>query len=249
MAGESSVIATLRGAPNFRDLAGLRTQGGDTVAPGRLLRSGQLGELHEEDIARLRQWLGADVCVIDLRGEPERAKLACALPDAVVHSLPIEPSVAQRLDAIVASGQPLTVPVARGFMADAYRGFTRNARAQVAALFEHALARAGRPMVVHCAAGKDRTGFMVAMLLAALDVPRTAIMDDYLLTNQRVQVRESKRYRAEIMEVLGTVRAEFLEAAFEAIEADFGGLDAYLVQAAALTPERRVRLRQALLNP
>ena len=238
----------LLGAPNFRDLGGLRTQDGRTVAHGRLLRSGQLGELHAEDIARLRQWLGADVCVIDLRGQAERVKLGCALPGAIVHSLPIEPSVAHRLDAIVAVGQPLAVPVARGFMADAYQGFVRNARAQVAALFEHALAREGRPMVVHCAAGKDRTGFMVAMLLAALDVPRAAIMEDYLLTNQRVQPKDSKRYPPEILEVLGTVRAEFLEAAFEAIEAEFGGLDAYLAQAAALTPERRARLRQALLN-
>lgn len=247
MAGESRLITMLLGAPNFRDLAGLRTRGGRTVAQGRLLRSGQLGDLHEEDIERLRLWLGADVCVIDLRGEAERAKHACALDYAVVHCLPIEPSVAQKLDAMVTSGQPLTVPVARGYMADAYRGFVR-ARTQVAALFEHAVAREGRPMVVHCAAGKDRTGFIVAMLLAALDVPRAAIMDDYLLTNQRIQVKENKRYPPEIMEVLGTVRAEFLEAAFEAIEADYGSLDAYLAQAAALTAEQRARLQQAVLN-
>lgn len=238
----------LHGAPNFRDLGGLRTRHGRMLAPGRLLRSGQLGDLHQEDIERLRLWLGADICVIDLRGEAERARHACALHHAVVHSLPIEPSVAQKLDALAASGEPLTVPVARGYMADAYRGFVHNARAQVAGLFEHALAREGRPIVVHCAAGKDRTGFMVALLLAALDVPRAQIMDDYLLTNERVRPKESTRYPPEILEVLGTVRADFLEAAFEAIEAGFGGVDTYLAQAAALTPERRARLQGALLN-
>jgi len=104
-------------------------------------------------------------------------------------------------------------------------------------------------MVIHCAAGKDRTGFMVALLLAALDVPRATIMDDYLVTNQRVALRGSKRYPPEIMEVLGTARAEFLEAAFDMIESGFGGIHVYLSQAAALTAERRARLQESLLTP
>jgi protein-tyrosine phosphatase len=239
----------LRGAPNFRDLGGLRARDGRSIAPGRLLRSGQLGELHAEDIAQLIDWLGTDVCVIDLRGASERTRRACALPHAVVHSLPIEPSVAQQLDAVLASGQPLTAAMTRAFMTEAYRNFVRHARAQVASLFAHALERAGRPLVVHCAAGKDRTGFMVAMLLAALDVPRASILEDYLLTNQRVQPRASRRYAPEVMEVLGTVRAEFLQAAFDLIDTGYGGCEAYLQQAAALTPERRERLQRAVLSP
>lgn len=239
----------LRGARNFRDLGGLRTREGRYIAPGRLLRSGHLGELHEEDIAHLTGELGADVCVIDLRGVSERIRQTCALPHAVVHSLPIEPSVAQRLDAVLASGGALTPLMAREFMTEAYLNFVRHAHDQVAGLFTHAIERAGRPLVVHCAAGKDRTGFMVAMLLAALDVPRAAILDDYLLTNQRVRPRQSLRYAPEIMAVLDTVRAEFLEAAFELIDSDFGGSEGYLRQAAALTSERRRRLQEGLLSP
>ncbi|WP_038200282.1 tyrosine-protein phosphatase [Xenophilus azovorans] len=239
----------LRGAPNFRDLGGLGTREGRFIAPGRLLRSGQLGELHAEDIEHLAAWLGADVCVIDLRGASERLRQACALPQAVVHSLPIEPSVALKLDTAIASGQDLTPAMARAFMAEAYRGFVRKAQAQATSLFAHVLDRAGRPLVVHCAAGKDRTGFMVALLLSALDVPRETILEDYLLTNQRVQPRESRRYAPEIMEVLGTVRAEFLEAAFDLIDEGFGGTARYLQQAAALTPQRRARLHEVLLSP
>ncbi len=241
--------AMLRGAPNFRDLGGMRTRGGRSIAPGRLLRSGQLGELHEEDVALLTRWLGTDVCVIDLRGASERVRQACVLPHAVVHSLPIEPSVAQKLDAALADGLALTPAMARDCMTEAYRNFVRHAHGQVASLFTHVLERAGRPLVVHCAAGKDRTGFMVAMLLSALDVPRATILEDYLLTNQRVRPRESHRYPPEIMEVLGTVRSEFMEAAFALIDTGFGGSDAYLRQAAALTPERRARLQESLLSP
>jgi protein-tyrosine phosphatase len=238
----------LQGAPNFRDVGGLRSRDGRTLACGRLLRSGQLGELHEADVAALERWLGADVCVIDLRGRAERSRRACALPQATVHSLPIEPSVAQKLDALIAAGETRLAHATSELMAEAYRNFARNARAHLGALFEHALARSGKPMVVHCTAGKDRTGFMIAMLLSALDVPRATILDDYLVTNQRVQVKDSARYPREVMEVLGTVQPDFLQAAFETIDVEFGGCDAYLQSAAGLTPQRRARVQQAVLT-
>jgi protein-tyrosine phosphatase len=249
MAGEAGMNGPVRllGAPNFRDVGGLRTRDGRIVAPGRLLRSGQLGELHRDDILALERWLGTDVCVIDLRGAAERAKRACSLPRATVHSLPIEPSVAHKLDALIAAGEPRLAHVTSGLMAEAYRNFARNARGHVATLFEHALARGGRPLLVHCTAGKDRTGFMIAMLLSALDVPREAILEDYLATNQRMAVRESERYPREVMEVLGTVRPDFLHAAFNTIDTEFGGCDAYLQKAATLTAERRALLQQHLL--
>ncbi|TFZ02724.1 tyrosine-protein phosphatase [Ramlibacter henchirensis] len=249
MAGPDRLAAMLHGAPNFRDLGGLPTHDGRTVRPGCLLRSGQLGDLHAGDIELLHARVGRDVCVIDLRGAGERAgKPACALPGATVHSLPIEPTVARKLDALAAAGMSLEVEAARRFMREAYEGFARNAHAQLAMLFEHVLSRAGRPLLVHCAHGKDRTGFMVAMLLSALGVQRAAIMEDYLLTNQRVVPRASGRYPAGILHVLGSVRAEYLQAAFDAIDAQ-GGVDAYLERAGGLTPPRRERLRQALLTP
>jgi protein-tyrosine phosphatase len=239
----------LRGAPNFRDLGGLRTGEGRTIGHRHLLRSGQLGELHAQDIALLRGELGTDLCVIDLRGAAERMKLPCALPQATVHSLPIEPTVAEKLDAAIARGEPPTVQAAQHLMAEAYRNFVRNARTQVGAVFEHVVARAGKPLLVHCTAGKDRTGFTVAMLLGALGVPRDSIMDDYLLTNRCVAPRESGRYPVEILQVLGLIRAEYLEAAFDVIDHEFGGLDAYLHEAAAVTPQCREALWQALLTP
>jgi protein-tyrosine phosphatase len=239
----------LRGAPNYRDLGGTATAEGRSIRSGSLLRCGHLGELHAEDIAVLQQRVGSDVCVLDLRGGIERRKHPCALPRAQVHSLPIEPSVAARLDALVERGEPLTARAAHGFMADAYRNFVRNTRPQMAAVFDHALNRYGKPLLVHCTAGKDRTGFTISLLLLALGVPRSSIMDDYLLTNQRVSRRESARYPAEIMDVLGFVRADYLEAAFAAIDGEFGGVDAFLRDAIGLSPQRREALREALLTP
>src|SRR4051794_41672383 len=90
----------LAGAPNFRDLGGARAADGRSVRHGCVFRSGHLGELHPGDVAALQQHLGEDVCVVDLRGASERTKLACVLPRATVRSVPIEPSVAQKLLAL-----------------------------------------------------------------------------------------------------------------------------------------------------
>ena len=109
------------------------------------------------------------------------------------------------------------------------------------------LERSGHPLVIHCAAGKDRTGFMAAMLLTALDVPADGVLEDYLATNTRVGPRESARFAPEIMQVLGTVQAEFLDAAFDVIASEFGGTGRYLAEAAGLDARRRARLQDLLL--
>lgn len=243
-----SAGVVLRGAPNFRDLGGYATRCGRHVRHGLVFRSGHLGHLEPQDIALLQAHLGEAVCVIDLRGAGERQAAACALPGAVVHSLPVEPTVARRLDVAVASGEPLTQELARGFMREAYHGFARNARPQLAAFFRHLSSGQAQPTVLHCAAGKDRTGFVCAMLLEALGVSRETVMGDYLHTNERLAPKEGGRFPPEVMQVLATVRAEFLDAAYDAIERDFGTVDAYLERAAGVTPAARERLGARFLS-
>ena len=141
-----------------------------------------------------------------------------------------------------------TLRDARRFMAEAYQGFVRNTGPRLAAFFGHVEALGGRALVVHCAAGKDRPGFVAGVLLGALGVPRAAVMQDYLLTNERVPPQEHGRFPPEIMAVLATVQADFLQAAWDAIDAEQGGLDAYLERAAGLTQARRHKLQAALLR-
>jgi protein-tyrosine phosphatase len=119
-----------------------------------------------------------------------------------------------------------------------------------AQLFEHLLA-VDEPAVFHCTAGKDRTGFAAALILQALGVSRTDIMQDYLLTNTlyRHPIPENSKTPAEALAVLWTVQSGFLEAAWEVIDRLPGGFDAYLVQHMGVSASGRQLLRQRYLGP
>lgn len=246
-----SAGAVLAGATNFRDLGGYSTADGRRVRHGRVFRSGHLGGLAPQDIALLQRELGPRVCVVDFRGSQEREKAACLLPGASVHSLPFEPAVAKRLEARAAAGLPLTADATRQFMHDAYRSFVREHRHNWSAFFAHVLERDDdEPLVLHCAAGKDRTGLASALLLSALGVPRDTVMDDYLHTAQRFhyQPREG-RFPLQVMQVIAATEPGFLDAALGAIDEDFGGIAGFLRQGLGLDDAQCERLRMALLEP
>ena len=106
------------------------------------------------------------------------------------------------------------------------------------------------PVVFHCTAGKDRTGFAAALLLSVLGVERGTIMQDYLLTNQlyrRIPALEGSG-PAHVMEVVWQVRPAFLQAAFDVIEREYGGLVGYLSGPVGMQSEELQQLRQALLE-
>ena len=110
------------------------------------------------------------------------------------------------------------------------------------ALFSHLLGDHA-PLVIHCTAGKDRTGFACALILHALGVPDDLIAEDYLLTN-RFYRRDpnASDLPEEIKVVLGSVQASFLAAAFEAISAEYGDLECYFGDGLGLGPAERTSL-------
>jgi protein-tyrosine phosphatase len=240
-------LLPLQGTSNFRDLGGYRSANGRSVRWRRLFRSDHLAGLSEQDVAQL-QALGLSRS-FDLRGERERAAQPYALPGVRVQPLPIEPTVVQRLQELRARGESLTAAHTVRLMQETYRAFVTDNSPRFAELFAHLLER-DLPSVVHCTAGKDRTGFAVALVLLALGVPRQTVMHDYLLTNHHYRMPEAYAGSApnEVLRVLWQVQEDFLHAAFDAIERDFGGLESYLNRALALTPAARERLAQMYLQ-
>jgi protein-tyrosine phosphatase len=237
----------LAGASNFRDLGGYPTAEGRTVRWRQIFRSNHLGHLTEGDIAVVRG-LGIR-SAFDFRGTAERAEASCGMPDITVHSLPVEPTVVAALRALAATGTPLSTAAATDVMRDSYRSYVQQNTSRFRALFAH-LMEDRAPLVIHCTAGKDRTGFACALILHTLGVSDDVISEDYLLTNRfyRRDPSASTDLPDDVKQVLGSVQASFLAAAFEAIDADYGGLENYLRGGLGIGEAERAKLKARYLE-
>jgi protein-tyrosine phosphatase len=244
---EFSRSLSLSGASNFRDLGGYAGQDGRVVRWRRIFRSDHLARLTPQD-AHVLQGLGL-ARAVDFRGQAESSALAYALPAVRYHALPIEPTVVQRAKEMAAAGQRMTAPIAVGLMQDTYRAFVSDNTRQFAALFAHLLDE-DTPLVFHCTAGKDRTGFAAALILLALGVSREVVMQDYLLTNglYRRPVELANTAPSEVLDVIWRVQEDFLQAALHAVERDHGGVERYLEQRLGLHAAARERLHALYLQ-
>jgi protein-tyrosine phosphatase len=237
----------LAGASNFRDLGGYPGKDGRLVRWRQIFRSNHLGHLTEQDAAVLRA-LGVR-SAFDFRGKDERTEALCGIEGIEVHSLPVEPTVVAALRAIRESGTPLSRAHAFDVMQDSYRNYVQVNTPRFRALFAHLLEDRA-PLVIHCTAGKDRTGFACALILHVLGVADEVISEDYLLTNRfyRRDPSASTDLPDEVTQVLGSVQPPFLAAAFQAIDTDYGDLETYLADGLALGPKERAALLQRYLE-
>ncbi|WP_291866995.1 tyrosine-protein phosphatase [Bradyrhizobium sp.] len=237
----------LAGASNFRDLGGYPARDGRAVRWRQIFRSNHLGHLTEADIRVLRS-LGVRRA-FDFRGTEERVATICDVEDIAVHSLPVEPTVVAALRARLATGVPLSSTDALEVMRDSYRNYVRRNTPSFRALFAH-LVGDHAPLVIHCTAGKDRTGFACALILHALDVPDHLISEDYLLTNRfyRRDPSASSDLPEEVRQVLASVHTSFLAAAFEAIGDDYGNLENYFSEGLRLGAAERTELKARYLE-
>jgi protein-tyrosine phosphatase len=117
------------------------------------------------------------------------------------------------------------------------------------ALFAHMLENRA-PLVIHCTAGKDRTGFACALILHALGAPDEVIAEDYLLTNRyyRRDLNATTDLPDDVRIVLASVEASFLAAAFEAVAAEYGNLENYFGDGLGLGPRERAALEACYLE-
>ena len=225
----TSMRIPVPGTYNFRDVGGLPAQNG-TVRDGVLFRSDGLHALGEAGRAELRN-LGVGI-IIDLRDENE----AAVMPDDL-DGLDVE---VLRLPVFEGSGASQGVG---GISLDALyeRIVTQHRSVVVGALRE--IASAGeRSVVVHCTAGKDRTGIVVALALLAVGVDRDAVVDDYVRTEQNLagewleqMITMVGRYGVpdtpELRVLMGGSPREALEGAIDTVEREHGSTREYLLAA------------------
>lgn len=236
----------LQGASNFRDIGGHLGLAGRKVRPGVLFRSDHLAALtpHDSDILHNLGLTRA----IDFRGVRERTSQAYELSGVVQVSLPIEPTLVQHVQMLLKDGNLLSTEDVCSMMQNTYRDFV-TLHVKCLRSFFQLLLSTPSPTVFHCTAGKDRTGFAAALLLAALGVERNAIMDDYLLTNE-LYVRPvgfGRHIPPHISAVLWGVKPLFLDAAYSAIDA-LGGMETYLSDIVGVGPTERNLLTELYLD-
>jgi protein-tyrosine phosphatase len=237
----------LAGASNFRDLGGYPARDGRKLRWRQIFRSNHLGHLTADDVEVLRPLRLKSA--YDLRGTGERVEAMCGLEEISVHSLPIEPTVVAALRARRAEGISLSSTDALEVMQESYRSYVRLNTANFRTLFAH-LVEDRAPLVIHCTAGKDRTGFACALILHALGVPDELIAEDYLLTNRfyRRDPNNGSDLPDEVRQVLGTVQSSFLAAAFDAIAEEYGDLDRYFSEGLGLGERERASLEARYLE-
>lgn len=259
MPPSSSIL--LSSVPNFRDMGGYRAECGRSVRHGLIYRSQDFSNLSPADTARLLD-LGIRL-VCDVRSDSERQQTPNMWPaDDQLERLNLNISADLRAshEAItrLLSGSP-SEEHARQAMLLTYRLFPDAFAPRLAQLFECILTQEHLPLVFHCAAGKDRTGFIAAILLSALGVPKTTILADYLLTAERWKGQHSeaaiRRYLAplcekepptEVIRTLCGVSTDYLDAAFAALDSNYGGVANYL-KLIGLHTEAQHRLKNLLL--
>jgi protein tyrosine/serine phosphatase len=253
----------LDGAVNVRDVGGLRRDGGGVVPRGRLLRSDNLQGLSPRDLRVLVDDLRVRT-IIDLRTDAELA-LEGPGPIAGVRKVVVEhrslyPETGGHTDidaeTVVpwydTAGHPEDedeMPTVR-----AYLGYLRHRPDSiVAAVRSIALPRQGGAVLVHCAAGKDRTGVVVALALAAGGVAREEILADYLATGERIEaivarLAASPTYAGEVrvdQVQRHAPRVGALDRTLELLDERHGGPAAWLAEH-GLTDEESAALRARL---
>ncbi|HZX38843.1 MAG TPA: tyrosine-protein phosphatase [Streptomyces sp.] len=254
----------LAGVRNFRDVGGLPTADGRRVRHGLLFRSGHLAHATESDASFLGT-LGLHT-IFDFRNAADMRLEGpdVELPGVRNVNLPLtDPADGAEFWKMVRDGDLdqlrsiLSDGQAAGRMSASYRTIVTQRTAEHSKVL-HALAEDSVPALMHCAAGKDRAGLSVAVSLLAIGVEREAIEADYLKSNdphRRYLVRRSDNSPAgmspEVMELLSPLfdaRAEYLSAAFEAIEQTWGTTERYLTEGLKVSPQTRERLRDRLID-
>jgi protein-tyrosine phosphatase len=272
----STEVRDLQGAWNFRDVADSTV----VLRPGRLFRSGELSDLGDDGRDELRRLGITDVADLRSRREVQRHGPGLVPVGVDIHLLPIpdlesdeenpdgeapHEHAFRRLLEDKPDDEPVSDASSR-YMVDEYSRFPTYNGAQQALHRVVTLLAEGRTVLTHCFAGKDRTGFLVALVLEVAGVERDAIVADFLGSNRAVpqlrgRILEAVRQRTDVEvtpelmaftearlsdEVLG-VREEYLDASRRTIDENFGSLDNYL-HSAGITEADVTRLRDALLG-
>lgn len=236
---------------NFRDIGGYETSDGHRVKRGCFYRSGPIVFGNEQERDEFKE-LGIRT-ILDLRSSQERQ----AVPDEAVEGCTYVPCSAIPEENMGGGNFDLVELIKngglsqlQGYVEAIYKGLPfGNPAYQV--LFD-LLRREELPVVFHCSAGKDRTGFAACLILKTLGVPDETIMEDYLLSNVYRKAENeavlAKFPKAAEAEGLLYVKAEYLQSSMDAIAEKYSDFGTYLNTEYGVTKEEIALFRERYLE-
>lgn len=257
----------MTGAPGARDLCGLPTADGRRVRPGVLFRAPALGRLTDADVTTLGR--AGLIEVIDLRygqeivdAPPDRLPAGPHLAHIPIHdpAHPVFGFVTGVLSgAPVPGADELRADGPRAAMVEVYRAFVGSPaiREGFATATRRIVAATGRPVLYHCTLGKDRTGWLTAILLEIAGADRATIAADYARTNTELAELTGKLVAAaqtrrgiepELVRPVLAAAPEYLDAAYAEVRAGYGTFAGYLRDGLGLTDVDVRQLRGYLVG-
>lgn len=255
----SDRVLRMEGIHNFRDYGGYAVRGGGRLREGMLYRSGEHGGATSADLDSVSRLNLAAIC--DLRSDKERENSPCRRSADFGGRVLFISDTATLLAPHMMAARGVTGPeAATALMTKAYAQIPyRPAFMAAMGLFFGALAETDGPTLIHCMAGKDRTGIAIALLHRAMGVGQDDLMADYLLTNTAgdpeariaagaIQVRASFESDVddESMRVIMSVRPAFMDHCFATLDKRSGGLDGYL-ESCGVTPATVEAVKRRLI--
>ena len=240
---------TLDGTRNCRDLGGIPVAEGVTKF-GVLYRSDALNLLSEADQQRLHDLNLA--AIIDFRAAFEIDKA----PNQLVPELAVKlknrsflPKSTHAMFDMVNNGEIDALGVQR-YMRQQYRILTLEHTREYRQVLDDILAANGQALLYHCTSGKDRTGMISAIILAVLGAEDEAIIEDYTLTNGRIEPIAYLKASNDpsIVQHIMAADPQYMQTALQTMRSEFGSVDGYLTRALHLSTEEQTRLQQILID-
>jgi protein tyrosine/serine phosphatase len=253
-------LLRLDAVDNARDYGDYATAAGRRVRPGVLFRTAHHARASDADLERMAAWGVATV--VDLRRPSERSHQPSRRPAGftgrVIEVAHDDGGEAPHLTFLKTTD--LTEASGRAFMIDTYRSMPFDpGHVDVFARYFRALGEGDGAVVIHCAAGKDRTGLLAALTHRLLGVHPDDVIQDYLLTNAAVDLAgRAPAIAKQLHAMTGRIASDaavtaflgvetaYLDAAFAAVAQRHGSVEIYLEQALGVDATLRSRIVERL---
>lgn len=248
---------------NFRDVGGCPTTNHETVRPAMLFRSEALGRVSKRDLQTLQDYRLQLIC--DLRVSAESLAQSTRLSPLLREKSVNVPLSNDETDRYIRK-ELLSVLHAADWLERFHRANERyyhhivfermNAMARIFALLSEPQ---NYPALIHCSAGKDRTGVIAALVQWSLGVSHEHVRQDYLLSNDRYKARLDQIEKttrkislgllsAQRLRIIFTAHGDALDCVYEQLIKRYGSVQSYLVDGCKVPEKNLVRMRELLLT-